>query len=61
MAMLKLILLIAFIIFIIGVFVGVRCQEINLRRREQRLAENQRRVNAQICVINARLEASSLR
>lgn len=54
--MLKVIALIAFIIFTTGVLVGVRCQEINLRRRERRLIEERRRVNEQICAVNARLE-----
>lgn len=51
--MLDLIALVAFIIFTIGVLVGVRCQEINLQRREQRLTEERRRVNEQIRALNA--------
>lgn len=51
--MLELIILTAFIIFTLGLLAGVRCQEINLRRREQRLSAERRRVNAQICAINA--------
>ncbi|MGH3694906.1 MAG: hypothetical protein ACRDRX_13125 [Pseudonocardiaceae bacterium] len=54
--MLKMIALIAFIIFTAGVLIGVRCQEINLRRRERRLLEERQRVNEQICALNARLE-----
>ncbi|MGH3825476.1 MAG: hypothetical protein ACRDRA_21960 [Pseudonocardiaceae bacterium] len=49
----ELITLVAFIIFTIGVLVGVRCQEINLRRRERRLAEERRRVNEQIRVFTS--------
>lgn len=51
--MLDLIGLVAFIIFTIGVLVGVRCQEINLRRRERRLSEERRRVNQQIRALDA--------
>lgn len=54
--MLMVIALIAFIVFAIGVLIGVRCQEINLRQRERRLLEERRRVNEQICALNARLE-----
>ncbi len=46
--MLELIALVAFVIFTLGVLVGVQCQEINLRRRERRLAKERRRVNEQI-------------
>lgn len=48
MIMLELLALLAFI-FVIGVLVGVRCQEINLSHRERRLADERRRVNEKIC------------
>jgi hypothetical protein len=44
----ELIFLMSFVIFVIGFLLGVRCQEINLRGRERRLAEERQRVNAQI-------------
>ncbi len=46
--MLELLALVASIIFTMGVLVGARCQEINLRRREQWLAQERRRMNEQI-------------
>lgn len=46
--MMELIALVVSITFIIGVLAGVRCQEINLRRRERWLANEQRRLNEQI-------------
>lgn len=53
MTILKLIILGTFIIFFLGVLVGCRCQEINLRQREQRLAEERRWVDDQLCALNA--------
>jgi hypothetical protein len=55
-----LIFLLAFSVFTIGVLVGVRCQEINLRGRERRLAEERRRVTAQIRALRAHHEANNL-
>lgn len=55
-----LILLLGFSVFVIGVLVGVRCQEINLRSRERRLAEGRRRVNAQIRALQAHHEVNNL-
>lgn len=37
-----------FMIFVVGVLVGVRCQEINLQGRERRLAQERRSVNNQL-------------
>jgi hypothetical protein len=57
-----LILLVTFIIFIIfifGVLVGVRCQEINLRERERRLAKERRHVNDQLRALTAYHEANT--
>ncbi len=51
--MLELIALVAFIIFTIGVLVGVHYQEINLQRRERWLTEERRRVNEQIRALDA--------
>jgi hypothetical protein len=53
MTILKLIILGTFIIFFLGVLVGFRCQEINLRQREQRLAEERRWINDQLCALDA--------
>ncbi len=55
-----LILLLGFSVFAIGVLVGVRCQEINLRGRERRLAGERRRVNAQILALQAHHEVNNL-
>lgn len=55
-----LIFLLAFCIFVFGVLMGVRCQEINLRCRERRLAEERRRVNAQIRALEAHHEVNNL-
>lgn len=57
--MLALIFLV-FIALAIGVFVGVRCQEINLQNRERRLAEERRRVNARIRALHAHHEVNNL-
>jgi hypothetical protein len=46
--MLELIALGGLLVFVLGVLVGVRCQEINLRRRERRLIDEKRRLNEQI-------------
>jgi hypothetical protein len=56
----ELVFLLSFIIFTIGVLVGVRCQEINLRGRERRLADERRHVNAQVCALQARHEVNNL-
>lgn len=55
-----LILLLDFSVFAIGVLVGVRCQEINLRGRERRLAGERRRVNAQIRALQAHHEVNNV-
>lgn len=46
--MYTMIFLLAFSVFSIGVLVGVRCQEINVRGRERRIAEQRRRMNERI-------------
>lgn len=48
--MLELSALMGFLVFTLGLLLGVRCQEINLRRRERRLLEERRRLNEQIQV-----------
>jgi hypothetical protein len=58
--MLELIMLVAFTIFVFGILVGVRCQEINLRRREQRLAEERRFVNNRLSVLCAQQEVNDV-
>lgn len=52
--------LLVFSIFVVGVLVGVRCQEINLQGRERRLAGERRRVNAQIRALQAHREVNNL-
>lgn len=52
--------ILTFSVFAIGVLVGVRCQEFNIRGREQRLAEGQRRVNARIRALQTHHEVSNL-
>jgi hypothetical protein len=52
--------LLSSIIFAGGILVGVRCQEINLHGREQRLSDERRRVNAQICALQTRHEVNKL-
>lgn len=54
------IFLLGFGIFVFGVLVGVRCQEINLRCRERRLARERRHVNAQIRALEAHSEVNNL-
>lgn len=56
----ELVFLLSSTIFAVGILVGVRCQEINLRVREQRLADERRRVNAQICALQTRHEVNNL-
>jgi hypothetical protein len=58
--MYELICLLSFIIFTVGVLVGVRCQEINLRGRERRLAEERRHVNSQLLALQTRREVNNL-
>lgn len=55
-----LIFLLAFSIFAIGVLVGARCEEINLRSRERRLAGERRRVNTQIRTLQAHHDVNNL-
>lgn len=55
-----LIFLLAFTIFVIGVLVGFRCQEINLRGRERSLAGERRRLNAQIRALQAHHDVNDL-
>lgn len=59
-AMRELILLLGFSVFAIGILVGVRCQEINLRGRERRLAEERRRMNARIRALRTHHEVNNL-
>lgn len=54
------VLVLAGIIFIVGLVVGIRGQEINLRERERRLAQQRRRVNAQLRALDAYHDANSL-
>jgi len=54
------ILLVTSCIFVFGALVGVRFQEVNLRGRERRLAEERRRVNAQIRALAAHTEVNNL-
>lgn len=54
------VLVAAGIIFVVGVLVGIRGQEINLREREHRLAQHRRRVNDQLRALDAYQEANSL-
>lgn len=48
------------IIFWAGVLVGVRCEEINLGRRERRLAEERRLLNAQARAVGAQQAVNQL-
>ena len=57
--MYELVCLLSFIIFTVGVLVGVRCQEINLQRRERRLADDRRHVNSQILALRMRREVNN--
>jgi hypothetical protein len=50
----ELIILLIFFIFTLGLLVGIRCQEINLRRRERRLAEERRRLNELVSLVKPR-------
>ncbi len=54
------VLVLAGLIFIIGLVVGLVVQEINLGERERRLARQRRRVNAQLGALDAYHEADSL-
>lgn len=58
--MLVLILLLTLSIFALGVFVGFRRQENNLRHREQRLAQERRHVNAQLDALLAHHDVNAL-
>lgn len=58
--MYELVFLLSFIIFAVGVLVGVRCQEINLRVRERRLADERRYVNSQILALQTWREVNNL-
>ena len=58
--MYELVCLLSFIIFTVGVLVGVRCQEINLRGRERRLADERRHVNSQILALQTHREVNNL-
>lgn len=57
--MLELIALMGFLVFTLGLLLGVRCQEINLRRRERRLLGEKRRLNEQIQVFRTSIRRGS--
>ncbi len=58
--MYELVCLLSFIIFTVGVLVGVRCQEISLRGRERRLVDERRHVNSQLLALQTRREVNNL-
>ena len=58
--MYTLIFLLASGVFVVGVMVGSRYQEINLQGRERRLAGQRRQVNAQLRALQAHHEVNQL-
>lgn len=58
--MYTLVFLLAFVIFAVGILAGLRCAEINLRVRERRLAQERRRVNAQLSALQAHHDVNNL-